>query len=161
MIVAFSFPNPIGWAIDKVTGFVGGVATAGFEMIIGGLVAWMVDAVVWVVGGVFSFFLDSTDPNVQADWFIGGGGPYATTASIGAGLLVLFAFAGIVQGTVAGDVGGMLRRMVLDLPISVLGAGELTFEVPADPNVAPLGWYILYLMVDDIPSEGLLVRLTE
>lgn len=120
MILA-GFPNPIGWAIDKVTGFVGGVATAGFEMIIGGLVAWVVDAVVWVVGGVFDFFLDSTDPNVQADWFITGTGPYATTVGIGAGLLVLFVLAGIVQGTLDGDVSGMLRRMVLDLPVSVLG----------------------------------------
>jgi type IV secretion system protein TrbL len=121
MIVAFTFPNPIGWAIDKVTGFVGGVATAGFEMIVGGLVAWMIDATVWVVGGVFGFFVDATDPNVQADWFITGDGPYATTVTIGAGLLVLFVLAGIVQGTIAGDVGGMLRRIVLDLPISVLG----------------------------------------
>jgi hypothetical protein len=83
MILAIGFPNPIGWAIDKVTGFVGGAATAGFEAIIGGLTAWVVDAVVWVVGGVFNFFLDSTDPNVQADWFITGNGPYATTVSIG------------------------------------------------------------------------------
>src|SRR3546814_7586767 len=72
MILGIGFPNPIGWAIDKVTDFVGGVATAGFEMIIGGLVAWVVDAVMWVVGGVFNFFLDSSDPNVQADWFITG-----------------------------------------------------------------------------------------
>ncbi len=115
------FPNPVGWAIDKVTGFVSDAATAGFEMIIGGLVAWVIDAVVWVVGGVFSFFLDATDPNVQADWFIAGTGPYATTATIGATLLVLFVFAGIVQGALAGDVGGMLRRMAVDLPVSVLG----------------------------------------
>ena len=26
MILGISFPNPIGWAIDKVTGFVGGTA---------------------------------------------------------------------------------------------------------------------------------------
>ncbi|MCQ3936838.1 MAG: glucose-6-phosphate isomerase [Chloroflexi bacterium] len=69
MILGIGFPNPIGWAIDKVTGFVGGVATAGFEMIIGGLVAWIVDAVVWVVGGVFHFFLDSTDPQQVAKAF--------------------------------------------------------------------------------------------
>ena len=67
-------------------------------MIIGGLTAWVVDAVVWVVGGVFNFFLDSTDPNVQADWFITGDGPYATTAAIGATLLVGFVLAGITQG---------------------------------------------------------------
>ena len=119
--VLANFPNPIDWAIDKVSGFVGGAASAGFEMVIGGLVAWVVDAVVWVVGGVFGFFVNATDPNVQADWFIGGQGPYATTAAIGATLLVLFVFAGIIQGTLSGDVGGMLRRMAVDLPISVLG----------------------------------------
>lgn len=125
MIFAIDFPNPIGWAIDKVTGFVGGVATAGFEMIIGGLVAWIVDAVVWVVGGVFNFFIDSTDPNVQADWFLTGDGPYATTVSIGASLLLLFVLAGIVQGTLSGDISGMLRRMGLELPISIIGMGGL------------------------------------
>lgn len=34
VILGIEFPNPIGWAIDKFTGFVGGVATVGFEMII-------------------------------------------------------------------------------------------------------------------------------
>ncbi|HWL41550.1 MAG TPA: hypothetical protein VNQ73_01305 [Ilumatobacter sp.] len=120
-LLGFGFPNPVGWAIDKVTGFIGGVATAGFELIIGGLVAWVVDAVVWVVGGVFNFFLDATDPNVQADWFITGTGPYATTVVIGATLLVGFVLAGITQGVLAGDVGGMLRRIALDLPLAVLG----------------------------------------
>src|SRR3546814_14528933 len=86
-----------------------------------GLVAWVVDAVMWVVGGVFNFFLDSSDPNVQADWFITGSGPYATTAGIGATLLALFVLAGIVQGTLNGDVGGMARRMALDLHASVPG----------------------------------------
>lgn len=119
--VLAGFPNPIGWAIDKVTGFVSGVATAGFEAIITGLVAWVTDAVVWVIGGVFNFFIDVSDPNVQADWFIAEDGPYGTTVRIGAVLLVGFLFAGITQGVLAGDVGGMLRRMALDLPVSVLG----------------------------------------
>lgn len=120
-VLGFGFPNPVGWAIDKVGGFVGGVATAGFELIVGGLVAWVIDAVVWVVGGVFGFFLDAADPNVQADWFVAGGGPYATTAAIGATLLVGFVLVGIAQGVLAGDVGGMLRRMTLDLPLAVIG----------------------------------------
>ena len=120
-VLAFGFPNPIGWVADKIGGFVEGVATAGFELVIGGLVAWVVDAVVWVVGGVFNFFLDSLDPNVQADWFITGDGPYATTVTIGATLLVGFVLIGITQGVLAGDVGGMLRRIALELPLSVLG----------------------------------------
>ncbi|HJT96125.1 MAG TPA: hypothetical protein VJ777_29950, partial [Mycobacterium sp.] len=121
MILGFGFPNPVGWVIDKVSDFVGGVATKGFEVIIGGLTAWVVDAVVWVVGGVFNFFLDAADPNVQADWFISGKGPYASTVGIGASLLVLFVLAGIVQGTLSGDVGGMLRRVALELPMSIIG----------------------------------------
>jgi type IV secretion system protein TrbL len=120
-VIIASFPNPVDWAIDEATGLIGGAASAGFETLIGGLVAWVVDAVVWVVSGVFGFFITATDPNVQADWFIKGNGPYATTAAIGATLLVLFVFAGIVQGVLSGDVGGMLRRMAVDLPVSVLG----------------------------------------
>lgn len=120
-LILAGFPNPVGWAIDKVAGFVGGAAAQGFEMIIGGLTAWMLDAVVWVVGGVFNFFLDATDPNVQADWFLRGTGPYATTLGIGAVLLVGFVLIGITQGVLAGDVGGMLRRVMFELPMAVLG----------------------------------------
>jgi type IV secretion system protein TrbL len=120
-LILADFPNPVGWAIDKVAGFVGGAAAQGFEMIIGGLTAWMLDAVVWVVGGVFNFFLDATDPNVQADWFIQGTGPYATTVGIGAVLLVGFVLIGITQGVLAGDVAGMLRRVTFELPMAVVG----------------------------------------
>lgn len=115
------FLNPIDWAVDKVKGFVGDAAAQGFELIIGGLTAWMLDAVVWVVGGVFNFFLDATDPNVQSDWFLHGTGPYATTVGIGAVLLVGFVLIGITQGVLAGDVGGMLRRVTFELPMAVLG----------------------------------------
>ena len=119
--VIAGFPNPIGWTIDKVKGFISGAATEGFEALIGGLVAWVTDAVVWVVGGVFNYFIDSADPNVQADWFLAEDGPYGTMAGIGAALMIGFLLAGITQGALSGDVGGMVRRMALDLPASVLG----------------------------------------
>lgn len=158
MILGIGFPNPVGWAIDKVTGFVGGAATAGFEMIIGGLVAWVVDAVVWVVGGVFNFFLDSTDPNVQADWFITGTGPYATTVSIGASLLLLFVLAGIIQGTLNGDIGGMLRRMALDLPVSVLGmVGLVTITQALIRLTDVLSMHVMGNFQDDISQFGTVV----
>lgn len=158
MIVAFGFPNPVGWAIDKVTGFVGGIATAGFEMIIGGLVAWVVDAVVWIVGGVFNFFLDATDPNVQADWFITGNGPYATTLSIGASLLLLFVLAGIIQGTISGDVGGMLQRMGLELPVSIIGmVGLVTITQVLIRLTDALSGEVLSNFQDDITQFGAVV----
>jgi hypothetical protein len=119
--VILGFPNPISWTIDKVTGFIGDAVADGFQALIGGLTAWVLDAVVWIVGGVFRFFLDATDPDVTADWFSAPGGPYATTASIAATLLVGFVLAGIVQGVLTGDVGGMVRRMALDLPVAVIG----------------------------------------
>jgi hypothetical protein len=120
-VIFAGFPNPVGWVIDKVAGFVGGVATAGFEALTGGLAAWVTDAVVWVIGGVFNYFIDSADPNVQADWFVADDGPYGTMVAVGAGLLLLFLLVGITQGVLAGDVAGMLRRVALDLPVSVLG----------------------------------------
>jgi hypothetical protein len=151
--VLAGFPNPVGWVIDRVSGFVGDVATAGFEALIGGLVAWVTDAVVWVVGGVFDFFLDAADPNVQADWFISGDGPYATTAAIGATLLVGFVLAGITQGALAGDVGGMLRRMAWDLPLSVLGIVGLVTVTQALIRLTDVlsGW-VLASFEDDIAA---------
>lgn len=158
MIVAFGFPNPIGWTIDKVTGFIGDAASAGFEMIIGGLVAWVVDAVVWIVGGVFNFFLDSTDPNVQADWFITGDGPYATTLGIGASLLLLFVLAGIIQGTLTGDIGGMLRRVGLELPISIIGMiGLVTITQILIQLTDALSGEVLGNFQDDISEFGTVV----
>ena len=158
MILGIGFPNPVGWVIDKVTGFVGGAATAGFEAMIGGLTAWVVDAVVWVVGGVFNFFLDSTDPNVQADWFITGDGPYATTVSIGASLLLLFVLAGIIQGTLSGDVGGMLRRIALELPVSIIGMiGLVTITQILIRLTDALSGQVLDNFQDDISEFGSVV----
>ena len=158
MILGFGFPNPVGWVIDKATGFVGGAATTGFEAIIGGLTAWVIDAVVWIVGGVFNFFLDSTDPNVQADWFLTGDGPYATTVSIGASLLLLFVLAGIIQGTLNGDVGGMLRRIALELPVSIIGMiGLVTITQLLIRLTDALSGHVLGNFQDDISEFGAVV----
>lgn len=128
MIVAAEIPNPLDWAADTVAGFAGDAASAGFEVLVGGLTTWVLDAVVWAVGRVFAFFVDAADPDVQADWFVGAGGPYATTAAVGATLMVVFLLAGIAQGVLTGDVAGMGRQMVLHLPLSVLGmVGIVTF----------------------------------
>lgn len=143
------FPNPVGWAMDKVAGFVGGAASQGFGLIIGGLTAWMLDAVVWVVGGVFDFFLDATDPNVQADWFLRRQGPYATTLGIAAVLLVGFVLIGITQGVLAGDVAGMLRRVGFELPMAVLAMVGLVSVTQA------------LISVTDQLSHGLLDRFAD
>jgi len=128
MILAIGFPNPISWVWDKATGLIGGAASAAlgwsFEKVIGGLVAWVLDGVTWVVGAVFGFIDTSTSPDVTAPWFLGDGtrgGPYGVMLGIAVPLLLLFVFAGLIQGVVTGDTAGMARRMLLDLPTAVGG----------------------------------------
>ncbi|MCH7761950.1 DUF1929 domain-containing protein, partial [candidate division TA06 bacterium] len=54
--------------------------------------------------------------------------------------------------------GGIPR--LLRLPFTQTGT-QVTATVPADPDSALLGWYIFFAMVDDIPSEGVIVRVLE
>ncbi len=61
-----------------------------------------------------------------------------------------------VQSTTHWVDGGIPRRLVLQ-PSSTPGGAQVA--LPSDPNVLPLGWYLLFAMVDDIPSKALFVRI--
>jgi hypothetical protein len=52
--------------------------------------------------------------------------------------------------------GGVPRLLSLDF--NQVG-NQVTAEAPADPVVAPVGYYLLFAMVDDIPSEGRIVSI--
>ena len=54
--------------------------------------------------------------------------------------------------------GGIPRRLVL--PVTQT-AGTLEVRLPTDPNRLPLGYYMLFAMVDDIPSEAVIFRVVE
>jgi hypothetical protein len=127
-VLAIGFPNPVTWVWDKATGMLGGAAGDAlgwsFQKVIAGLVAWVLDGVSWVAGAVFGFTNTSTSPKVTAAWFVGDSshdGPYRVMVGIAASLLLLFLFAGLIQGVLTGDIAGMGRRMVLDLPMAVGG----------------------------------------
>ena len=51
--------------------------------------------------------------------------------------------------------GGVPR--LVRLPVTMTGEMGRA-DIPADPLRAPPGWYIAFLMVDDIPSPGIIVR---
>ena len=54
--------------------------------------------------------------------------------------------------------GGVPRRV--QLPFELMAPGSIAIEIPDDPAMIPIGWYVLWALVDDIPSEGMLVRVT-
>ncbi|HZT66529.1 MAG TPA: hypothetical protein VFA11_12135 [Acidimicrobiales bacterium] len=116
-VLGVGFPNPLGWVADAL----GGAASGGVHLIFAGLTSWVLQSLEWVVGGVFNFFIHGVDPDVSAPWFSGGGGPYLTMAGIGGLLMVGFLLIGITQGALAGDVGGMARRIGVEAPMAVLG----------------------------------------
>lgn len=54
--------------------------------------------------------------------------------------------------------GGIPRRV--ELSFSITSPGQLAIEIEQEEPILPLGWYVLWALVDDIPSEGVLVRVT-
>jgi len=60
-----------------------------------------------------------------------------------------------VQSTTHWVDGGIPRR--LELAVQQNGP-HASCALPADPDLLPLGWYMLFGMVDDIPSETLFLR---
>lgn len=60
-----------------------------------------------------------------------------------------------LQSTTHWVDGGIPRRLVLS--VAQNGAGA-SFVLPSDPNLLPLGWYLLFGMVDDIPSIAQIIR---
>lgn len=113
-IVTDVISAPAGWAWDKVTE---------------GIAKWVLGAVAYFVDGVVNFLLTSARPDVESAWFSGPNSPYATVRNIAAVLLLGFVLLGIIQGLMAGDVGGMIRRIAADLPAAVLGMVATTVVV--------------------------------
>jgi hypothetical protein len=60
-----------------------------------------------------------------------------------------------LQSTTHWVDGGIPRRLVL--PVAQAGSNA-SVSVPTDPNLVPLGWYMLFGMVDDIPSVARILR---
>ena len=49
----------------------------------------------------------------------------------------------------------------LELAISGVAAGSVTVDLPANANLAPPGWYLLFILdASRVPSRGRWVRVT-
>jgi type IV secretion system protein TrbL len=100
---------------------VGGIAGWGFEKVAEGIAKWVLDAAAFFIEGALEFLQTSARPEVEADWFAGAGSPFATVRNLAAVLLLAFAFLGMLQGLLHGDVGMMVRQVVGKLPLAVAG----------------------------------------
>ncbi len=53
------------------------------------------------------------------------------------------------------------EQRLVDLPVQVTGADVVTFQLPAQPTIAPPGWYLLFVVdAAGVPSEASWVHLT-
>src|SRR5262245_3420895 len=123
-VLAFGFPNPF----DLIGGVFDGLLGTGASMIgnaVAEAVSWLVEAVlgalVDLASAVLGFFWDAAEPETAAAWFSGGPStPYGDMVLMAAPLLVVFFFAGVIQGTLRGDTAGMVRMALLRLPAGVV-----------------------------------------
>jgi hypothetical protein len=105
-VVSEVVDNTVGWAWDKVET---------------GITKWVLGAVAYFVNGALDFLKTAAKPDLQAAWFSGPHSPYATVRNIAALLLLAFVFLGLIQGLLANDVPGMVRRIATDLPAAIIG----------------------------------------
>lgn len=115
--------------IDNAESIVGGSVGWGFDQIAEGIAEWVLGAVSFFVEGTVNFLLTSASPNLSSAWFSGAGSPFATVRSIAGLTLLAFLFLGLIQGLLASDVGGMVRRVAMDLPAAIIGIAATTIVV--------------------------------
>ena len=69
-------------------------------------------------------------------------------------------WASLIKGGATTHSFNTSQRLV-DLPIQAQGAGKLSVQVTADRNIAPPGWYMLFLTDNDrVPSQASWVKLS-
>ena len=111
----------VGIMTGPITSLLGGAAGWAFDQVADGIAHWVLGAVAYFVNGAVGFLTTSARPDVEAAWFAGPGSPYGAVRNIAGVLLLGFVFLGILQGLVAGDAAGMVRRIAGTLPAAVAG----------------------------------------
>ncbi|HEX8771116.1 MAG TPA: hypothetical protein VF711_10155, partial [Acidimicrobiales bacterium] len=118
-------PNPVdvvGSAIgDAIGGAAEDAAKSAFEFFMSRFADMLAEAAKKVTTELLHFLSSSTSVNLDTGWFAG---PRAkeilgVVAGAAAVLMVLFLLFAIIQGLMAGDVGGMLRSAAVEVPVSV------------------------------------------
>ncbi|HUP70787.1 MAG TPA: hypothetical protein VM142_13380 [Acidimicrobiales bacterium] len=115
--------------VGVIKDVVGGVTGWGFDQVTAGIARWVLGALGSFIEGILGFLATSARPDVGAVWFSGPDSPYASVRTIAAALMVAFALLGLVSGLLKGDAGGMVRRIAIGLPLTVVAMVATTAVV--------------------------------
>ncbi|HVE45330.1 MAG TPA: hypothetical protein VNA57_01095 [Acidimicrobiales bacterium] len=115
--------------VGVIKDVVGGVTGWGFDQVTAGIARWVLGALGSFIEGILGFLATSARPDVGAVWFSGPDSPYASVRAIAAALMVAFALLGLVSGLLKGDAGGMVRRIAIGLPLTVVAMVATTAVV--------------------------------
>ena len=118
MIVAdiLPFPNPVDGAIHLATN----VAKDAFGNAMATAASAAIGGMAWLYGGLFTFINHATTPDVTAAWFSGTNSPFARVLTIAVTLLAIMVIFAIITAVVSGDPGAIGRRLLIELPTSVV-----------------------------------------
>ena len=110
------FPNPIDGAIHLATG----VAADAFGNAMASWASAVMGGMAWLLGGLFNFIDHATTPDVTASWFSGTDSPFERILTIAVTLLAIMVIVAVIQAVISGDPGAIGRRLLIELPTSVV-----------------------------------------
>jgi len=130
-VVAVDIPNPLGPIIDGAQGLISGgthaVGQAALDAILGWFATTLASACTTVATELFRFLNTSATVNLEQGWWAGPRAQHIL-ASVGqlAGVLMIgFLLLVVIQGTLAGEPGVMVRAAVKEVPMAVFGTVAL------------------------------------
>ena len=119
--------GPVDFVTDPVTDLVGGgvrsVAGEILSLLGNAVVSALADACGKVVHGVLGFMDASSGIDLEAGWWAGerARAVTGTVATLAVALALVFVFLALIQGVLAGDVAGMMRIVLREVPAAAIG----------------------------------------
>jgi hypothetical protein len=126
-VVGATLAGAIDFVTDPITDVLGGgaKAVAGeiLSMLGSAIISGLANACSQVVHGLLGFMGASSGIDLESGWWAGERARAITSTilTIAIGLALVFAFLALLQGILAGDVGGMIRLVVKEIPAAAVG----------------------------------------
>ena len=127
VVAVQTLAGPGDFITDPVTDLFGGAAKAVagqiLSMLGSAIISGLADACSQVAHGVLGFMDASSGIDLEAGWWAGERAQMvrSTILAVAVGLALLFVFLALLQGILAGDVGGMIRLVVREVPAAAIG----------------------------------------